>query len=269
MASGLPTVQVQHHHAHVAACAAENGIETNYLGVAWDGTGFGLDGTIWGGEFFVTSHGKFERIAHLRPFRLPGGEAAIRDCSGSAAGLIWETGGADSTGRIVDANTRAMLERRINAPLSSSVGRLFDAVAYLSGVAKRNRFEGQAAMCLERAIGSLRTSESYEIKSRNGIGDWAPLIEALLSDGQAGLDVARIAAKFHNALANWIVAVAHNTDARNVVLSGGVFQNAYLTARASVLLEEQGFRVFTHHQVPANDGGISLGQVVLTEQFEN
>ena len=269
LASGLPIVQVQHHHAHVAACAAENGIETDYLGVAWDGAGFGLDGTIWGGEFFVASQSRFERIAHLRQFRLPGGEAAMRDCSRSAASLMWKTCGADRAERVVDAGIRAMLERGINAPLSSSVGRLFDAVAFLSGVAGRNRFEGQAAMCLERAIGSIYTTESYEIENRNGIGDWVPLIEALLRDKQTGLDVSRIAAKFHNALANWIVAVAQTTDVRDVVLSGGVFQNAYLTARTSVLLEEHGFRAVTHHQVPANDGGLSLGQAVLAGQFQS
>jgi len=266
-ASGLPVVQVQHHHAHVAACAAENGIQTNYLGVAWDGTGFGLDGSIWGGESFVVRPKGFERIAHLRPFALPGGEAAIQDCSRPAASLVWETFGAGGAGSIVDANTRTMLERKINAPLTSSVGRLFDAVAYLSGVSERNHFEGQAAMCLERAIGDTRTRESYEIDIRNGVGDWASLIEALLSDRKAGIDVGRIAAKFHNALADWIVAVAHSAEVRNVVLSGGVFQNAYLTARTSELLEEHGFRVFTHHQVPANDGGISLGQAVLAGQF--
>ena len=162
-----------------------------------------------------------------------------------------------------------MLERGINAPLTSSVGRLFDAVACLTGVADRNGFEGQAAMCLERAIADIRTTESYKIDNQSGIGDWAPLIEALLSDQRAGLDVARIAAKFHNALANWILAVAQTADERTVVLSGGVFQNAYLTARATALLEEHGFRVFTHHQVPANDGGIALGQAVLAGKFES
>ena len=269
LASGLPIVQIQHHHAHVAACAADNGIETNYLGVAWDGTGLGLDGTIWGGEFFVASPDGFERIAHLRPFPLPGGEAAIRDCSRSAAGLIWETFGAESAGRAVDVGIRAMLERGINAPLTSSVGRLFDAVAFLTGVADRNGFEGQAAMCLERAIADIRTTESYKIDDQNGIGDWAPLNEALLSDQRAGLDVAYIAAKFHNALANWILAVAQIADERTVVLSGGVFQNAYLTARATALLEEHDFRVLTHHQVPANDGGIALGQAILAGKFES
>jgi len=123
-------------------------------------------------------------------------------------------------------------------------------------------------MCLESAIGHLRTSESYEIESQNGIGDWAPMIEELLSDKQAAVDVSRIAAKFHNALANWILTVAETTDVRDVVLSGGVFQNAYLTARTGMVLEERGFRVLTHHHVPPNDGGISLGQAVLAGQFE-
>ena len=268
LASGLPVVQVQHHNAHVAACAAENGVVTDYLGVAWDGAGYGVDGTIWGGEFFLASKHGFERIAHLRQFRLPGGEAAIRDCSRSAASLIWETRGAEGAGRVVSPGIRAMLERGIHSPLTSSVGRLFDAVAYLSGVADRNRFEGQAAMCLERAIGGIRSTESYEIASQSGIGDWASLIEALQSDVKAGASAGLIAAKFHNALANWILAVAQTTDVCNVVLSGGVFQNTYLAERTTMLLETHGFRAFTHHQVPANDGGISLGQAVLAGKFE-
>jgi hydrogenase maturation protein HypF len=266
LASGLPVLRVQHHTAHVAACAAENGLATNYLGVAWDGAGLGRDQTIWGGEFFVASPSGFERIAHLLPFRLPGGEAAMRDCSRSAASLMWETCGTGAAERIGGPGICAMLQRGINAPLTSSVGRLFDAVAYLSGVANRNRFEGQAAMCLECAVDHHPTDESYVIESINGVGDWGPMIQTILSEKQAGVDVSRIAAKFHNALANWIVAVALLTKIRDVVLSGGVFQNAYLTARTSVLLERQGFRVFTHHQVPANDGGLSLGQAVIAGQ---
>lgn len=267
LASGLPVVHVQHHHAHVAACAAENGIETNYLGVAWDGTGLGLDQTIWGGEFFVASRSGFERVTHLKPFHLPGGEAAIRDCSRSAASLVWETCGAEAAERVGGAAICVMLERGINAPRTSSIGRLFDAVACLSGVADRNRFEGHAAMCLEFAVSDTPTNESYEIETINGIGDWRPMIQTMLSDKQMGLDAARIAAKFHNALANWIVTVALSTDVRHVVLSGGVFQNGYLTARAIELLEKHGFLVFTHHQVPTNDGGISLGQAVLAGRF--
>ena len=269
LASGLRAVQIQHHHAHVAACAAENAIESDYLGVAWDGTGLGLDGTVWGGEFFLVHHGHFDRIAHLRPFRLPGGEAAIRDCSRPAAGLVWEAFGATAADVIAGPLVRSMLAGQVNAPLTSSVGRLFDAAAYLSGAAQRNCFEGQAAMCLERAIGKEDSGEAYRIENHDGVGDWAPLIEAIMRDRRANIDTGQISVRFHNALANWILEVARQAGTRDVVLSGGVFQNAYLTERASAGLEESGFRVLTHHQVPCNDGGIALGQAVLTRLFAN
>ncbi len=261
--SGLPVKPVQHHQAHVAACAAENGIDTGYLGVSWDGTGLGLDGSIWGGEFFLVRENKFERIAHLRPFHLPGGEAAMRDCSRPAASLVWEVLGGDRARSMFGNSICAVLERQVNSPLTSSVGRLFDAAAHLCGVAARNRFEGQAAMYLEAAIGRLVVEDRYEIESSNGIGDWGSLIEALLADRERGLDASHIAAKFHNALAYWIVQIAQTAGVRDVVLSGGVFQNAYLSERTSAFLEERGYRASTHHQVPANDGGIALGQAVL------
>ena len=266
--AGLPLVQVQHHHAHIASCAAENGLETDYLGVAWDGAGLGLDGTIWGGEFFLAGPRGLERIAHLRHFSLPGNEAAMRDCSRPAAGLLWESLDAESARHAIAPGIVAMLEHGIQAPKSSSVGRLFDGVACLAGVATRNLFEGQAAMCLESAAGRAQTDECYEIACTDGIGDWAPMIKQLLVDKQANLDIAVIAAKFHNALANWIVAIARTAGVSDVVLSGGVFQNAYLTRRSSLLLEAAGFRVLTHHQVPANDGGLALGQAVLAGQFQ-
>jgi hydrogenase maturation protein HypF len=255
-ASGQPVVKVQHHHAHVAACAAENGLDTPYLGVAWDGTGYGLDGTIWGGEFFLAERGHFERIAHLRPFRLPGGEAAIREGWRSAASLLWETAGAEALANPVITR---MLERGINSPTTTSVGRLFDAVSAIAGVARESRFEGQAAMLLERAIGDLDTAESYPFTG----GDWAPLVDAVRRDAAAGVPRNLIAARFHNALAGWIVEVAVMAALRDVVLSGGVFQNAYLVERTAARLEERGFRVHTHQRVPPNDGGIALGQAVL------
>jgi hydrogenase maturation protein HypF len=262
-ASGLPMISVQHHHAHVAACAAENHVEGDYLGVAWDGTGYGLDGTIWGGEFFLAREGKFDRIAHLRSFRLPGGEAAIRDCTLPAASLLFEIFGAAQAEAAAGATIRSMLERRINAPLTTSVGRLFDAVAALAGITERNRFESQAPMCMERAIGGVRSRESYRIETCSGVGDWAPLIEAVVKDRRANIDAALMSVRFHNALANWILEVALQAGVGNVVLSGGVFQNAYLTQRASALLEDRGFHIYTHRQVPPNDGGIALGQAVL------
>jgi hydrogenase maturation protein HypF len=257
LASGLPVIRVQHHQAHAAACAAENDIRGPYLGVSWDGTGYGLDGTIWGGEFFLVEDGRFERVAHLRPFQLPGGEAAIREGWRSEASLLYEAFGPDA---VPHAVIRRMLERGVNAPLTSSVGRLFDAVASMAGVSCESRFEGQAAMLLERAIGGVNIEESYPLPET---GDWAPLVEAIRNDLAAQVAQATIAARFHNALANWIVAVAVRSGVKQVALSGGVFQNGYLVERAAALLERRGFRVYTHQRVPANDGGIALGQAAM------
>jgi hydrogenase maturation protein HypF len=262
-AFGLPWEQVQHHQAHVASCAADNGITGSYLGVAWDGAGLGTDGTIWGSEFFICDQSRFERIASLQPFALPGGEAAMRECARPAAGVLWKTLGSVRARRSVQPQIAAMLEYKINSPMSSSMGRLFDAVAYLAGAAQHNHFEGQAAMLLEKAIGSLQTDEAYPLPHAHERGAWSSLVEAVLADRTAGVDVAMISAKFHNALANWILAVARTTTISRVVLSGGVFQNAYLVRRCRRLLEGAGFEVFTHRQVPANDGGLALGQAVL------
>jgi len=289
--SGLPVIRVQHHQAHVAACAAENDVEGPYLGVSWDGTGYGLDGTIWGGEFFCVENNQYERVAHLRPFGLPGGDAAVREGWRSAASLLFESEkhgipglatsarpGAppDNQDQVTKngvphvsrglrdvgsraAQVRTMLERGINVVPTTSVGRLFDAVASITGLAQQNRFEGQAAMLLENEIGSLRTEEAYPLAS----GDWAPLIADVLRDKRDGLPSSRIAARFHNALVNWIVEVAENSELKQIVLSGGVFQNRYLTERTAAMLESRGFVVHTHRQVPPNDGGIALGQVVM------
>ena len=288
--SGLPIIRVQHHQAHVAACAAENNIEGPYLGVSWDGTGYGLDAAIWGGEFFRVEIGKYERVAHLRPFNLPGGDVAVREGWRSAASLLFELEkqgipglaktarpgapplqNTNSNGGVPhlspslrdvgtpDAKVQQMLERGINVVPTTSVGRLFDAVASIVGLAQQNRFEGQAAMLLENEIGSLRTEEAYPLES----GDWAPLIVHVLRDKREGVPIARIAARFHNALVNWIVEVAVKSGLKQIVLSGGVFQNRYLTERAAAVLESRGFGVHTHRQVPPNDGGIALGQVVM------
>jgi len=275
--SGLPLLRVQHHQAHVAACAAENGVEGPYLGVSWDGTGYGLDGAIWGGEFFRAGRNHFDRIAHLRPFQLPGGDAAVREGWRSALSLLSELKMTQENESGVphfspqsrevgttnlDANrdrVLQMLEKKINVVPTTSIGRLFDAVASITGIAHQNRFEGQAAMLLENEIGSLRTEEAYPLPD----GDWALLIEAVVADLQAGRAIPSIAAKFHNALVEWILAVAAKADLKNVVLSGGVFQNRYLTERAAEKLEQKGFIVHTHRQVPPNDGGIALGQAVM------
>jgi hydrogenase maturation protein HypF len=155
-----------------------------------------------------------------------------------------------------------MLERGINVVPTSSVGRFFDAVASIAGIAHQNRFEGQAAMLLENEIGTLRTEEAYPLSS----GDWAPLVSGVMQDSRAGVPFPRIAARFHNALVTWIVEVAEHVKEKQIVLSGGVFQNRYLTERAAAVLESRGFVVHTHRQVPPNDGGIALGQAVIASR---
>jgi hydrogenase maturation protein HypF len=272
--SGLPLIRLQHHQAHVAACAAENNVLGPHLGVSWDGTGYGLDGAIWGGEFFRVEGNQFERIAHLRSFGLPGGDAAVREGWRSAASLIFQVSevtepepgnpGVEpkSPGkpRLDVSKVHYMLEHGINVVPTTSVGRLFDAVASITGTAQQNRFEGQAAMLLENEIGVLRTEEAYALTG----GDWGPLIMAVMDDKRAGVATALIAARFHNALVDWILEVATQAGQKQVVLSGGVFQNRYLTERAAAALESHGFDVYTHHRVPPNDGGIALGQAVMS-----
>jgi hydrogenase maturation protein HypF len=257
---GLPVVAIQHHQAHAASCAAENDLRGDYLGVSWDGTGYGTDGSVWGGEFFLFHDGAFERVAHLRPFRLPGGAAAVKECWRVAASLLYETAGPEAVDHPV---IRKMLQHGVNSPLSTSVGRLFDAIAALAGVARVNLFEGQAAMQLERSIGRCSTSGCYPVIDRDGVGDWAPLVEQVMSDVRRGEPLEMISAKFHNGLAAWIVAVAQRVGAGQVALSGGVFQNSYLVERSVQELEKTGFRVATHQRVPTNDGGVALGQAVL------
>jgi hydrogenase maturation protein HypF len=271
--SGLPVIRAQHHQAHVVACAAENNVDGPYLGVSWDGTGYGLDGAIWGGEFFRVEDGQYERVAHLRPFHLSGGDAAVREGWRSAASLLLEVGRKTECGDIRprlsgERNSPAyldtskvydMLSRRIDTVPTTSIGRLFDAVASISGLAHQNRFEGQAAMLLENEIGALHTEEAYPL---NG-GDWVLLIDQVLKDKREGVSVSMIAARFHNALVNWIVEVATKIGEKQIVLSGGVFQNRYLTERAVAVLESRGYTVYTHQKVPPNDGGIALGQAVM------
>jgi hydrogenase maturation protein HypF len=268
--SGLPVIRVQHHQAHVAACAAENNVQGSYLGVSWDGTGYGLDGAIWGGEFFRVENLRYERIAHLRPFGLPGGDAAVREGWRSAASLLFAALGPESLkldlikpsgkSRMEPSTIQHMLQRGINVASTTSVGRLFDAVACLCGIASESRFEGQAAMLLENEIGALRIEEAYPLID----GDWGALISAVVEDKRAGISVSKIAARFHNALVAWIVEVARQAGEKQIVLSGGVLQNRYLTERAAVVLESRGFTVHTHRQVPPNDGGIALGQAVMS-----
>jgi len=255
--SGLRCIAVQHHHAHLAACLAENGCAGPALGVVWDGTGYGPDGTIWGGEFLVGTAAGFRRVAHLRPFRLPGGDAAVREPRRSALALLHELGE-----KIEPEVLRRMIESGIHAPLTTSAGRLFDGVAALVGPWQRTSFEGQAAMGLEHLV-DLSVGDAYPLEVVGEELDWRPLVRALLDDRRHGAAPGAMAARFHNALVEGIVAVARAVGEPAVALSGGCFQNRVLVERAAARLAAAGFRVLLHRHVPPNDGGLSLGQVAV------
>jgi hydrogenase maturation protein HypF len=267
-------ISVQHHWAHVAACMAENQIGAPTLGVVWDGTGYGLDGTIWGGEFLLAnSDGSFERVAHFRQFRLPGGDRAIKEPRRSALGLLYEIFG-ENVWDVLQQNLDfseteksmlvKMLEKQINAPLTSSAGRLFDAVASLTGLRQRASFEGQAAMELEFARQlDVRDAYPFRIEETQPMKvDWGPMIRQLLADVGRNESSDVISAKFHNALAEMIVAVTKKIGEQNVLLTGGCFQNRYLTERAVAGLREEKFTPYWHQRIPPNDGGIALGQCI-------
>lgn len=266
-----PKVAVQHHYAHVLACMLENEIHTPVLGVCWDGMGYGMDGTIWGGEWLLVNDTDYERVAHLRLFQLPGGEQAIREPRRSALGLLYEiyadaavemTPVTDFTS--IERNVlNAMLSRGLNAPMTSSMGRLFDGVASLLGLRQQVSFEGQAAMTLEFAIGETASEESYDfVYDRAGVVDWEPLVRDILRDLNNKRPLSEIAVKFHNTLVEMIVAVAAHVGEQHVVLTGGCFQNKYLSERAIQRLRQTGFVPYWHRQIPPNDGGIAPGQVV-------
>jgi hydrogenase maturation protein HypF len=338
---GVPLVRVQHHQAHVAACMAEHGLQGPVLGFSWDGTGYGLDGTVWGGEALWCDGAEYSRVAHLRTFALPGGDAAVREPRRSALGLLFEMLGPQAADYAAQwfasrelTALMSMLAGQVNSPRTSSMGRLFDAVAVLCGLPPVISFEGQAAMALEYAadehehiaypmpiVGNMRvpllgTSSAatptpakhclfpgVAQKSENCglVLDWEPLVRGVLADRAAGVPVSRISARFHNALADVAVAVAqvifghagnvpcgagvspasvqagrlhHNRVGQvgnlsynpAIVLSGGCFQNALLTARVHSRLSAAGFPVYTHHEVPPGDGGIALGQAFVALQ---
>jgi hydrogenase maturation protein HypF len=268
---GRPVVAVQHHFAHVLACLADNGLSGPALGVAWDGTGHGTDDTSWGGEFLRVADSGFERVAHFRTFRLPGGDRAAREPRRAALGVLHALFGAEAfTGRLTPGAfsdpelrlLRSALERGVNAPATSSAGRLFDAVASLVGLRQFATFEGQAAAELEWVAEQVETDEAYPFTLDGRIIDWGPAVRALVADLGRSTSVGRIAARFHNTLIEIIVAVARKVGERRVALTGGCFQNVYLLTRAVARLRVEGFEPLWHRQVPPNDGGIALGQAV-------
>jgi hydrogenase maturation protein HypF len=279
---GLPRITVQHHHAHLASCLADNDSRERALGVIWDGTGYGPDGTVWGGEFLLGDAAGFERVAWLRPFRLLGGEAAVREPRRAATAVLAESlerghGEREVWGRedlppiatLTHAERRTferMLDTGFRSPITTSVGRLFDAIASLLDIRQRASFEGQAAMQLEYvADPDVRDAYPVEVTDSSSalVLDWRPIVRAALEDSGRGVDRGVISARFHNGLVGAIVEVAGAIAEPTVALSGGCFQNRLLTERARERLMDAGFRVLVHRRVPANDGGISLGQVAV------
>jgi hydrogenase maturation protein HypF len=307
--SGIRLVPVQHHHAHIASCLADNGLESPVIGVAFDGTGMGVDGNIWGGEFLVVDYHNFRRAGHLEYLPLPGGAAAIKKPRRTAIGYILTLLGENALNAVIASEAKQsqlasigqvtqvevevikrQIERKINSPLSSSMGRLFDAISALLGVRGEIDYEGQAAVELEmaalasygeepssviarsvsdEAISGNNESYPYHIVEDEGIRivRLRDLLSAVIEDLHRGISKGRIAVKFHNTVAQMINEMCHliadETGITQVALSGGVFQNRLLLRKAVSLLESSGFQVFTHWQVPCNDGGISLGQAVI------
>ncbi len=276
---GIELVPVQHHHAHMASCMAENGLTDPVIGVTFDGTGYGTDGAVWGGEFLVGDGGGFRRGAQLRYVGLPGGDRAIREPWRMAFSHLLDAGCEcpSLTGRRDPAELRTvetMLRRRLNSPETSSMGRLFDAVASLAGLRDAVSYEGQAAVELERLATAATPDGAYPFDLTEPadpaaplVVDVRPLIRAVVEDVAAGTRAAQIARRFHAAVVGLTVAVCGRlrdaTGLEDVVLSGGVFLNALLTSETAAALRAAGFRVHRHTKVPPNDGGLSLGQGMI------
>jgi hydrogenase maturation protein HypF len=272
----VPAIGVQHHHAHIAACMTEHALSSDQrrIGVAFDGTGYGEDGAVWGGEFLWADYEAYDRPYHLRYVPLPGGDAAVKQPWRLALAWLMEVGmpwdpalppvqASDDEAR---RTLRGMLEQQINTPLTSSIGRLFDAVAALIGLRQVVNYEAQAAMELE-AIVDPDEKSGYEFDIKENVLDPAPVIHAIVGDIRADAQPVRVAAKFHNGLANAVLKVCQNMSeaygSSEVILSGGVWQNMVLLNRSWDLLERAGFDVYVHRLVPANDGGLSLGQAAV------
>jgi len=277
----LPSIAVQHHHAHIASCMAENHLRGKVIGVAFDGTGYGGDGQIWGGEFMVADYVGFERRAHFRYVPLAGGDTAVRQAWRPALSWLREAFGNNLPADLPvfrDVPEKQvvlvgrMLDRKLNTVMTSSCGRLFDAVAALIGIRNNATFEGQAAIELEVAtVPGIEDSYPFEIDAGDPARiDFRETIRAIVADLRltpAGV----IASRFHNTIAAVVAEVCRRIRDRDglqrVCLSGGTFQNIYLVERASRLLQHAGFEVFLHSVVPPNDGGISLGQAVIANEI--
>jgi len=263
----IPLIKVQHHYAHILSCMAERGIKGKVLGIAWDGTGYGDDGTLWGGEFMLCDYQGYERIFYMKPFRLIGGEKAVKEPRRVALSLLFELYEKDvfdiplPTVRSFKKSELTTLytawSKGINSPYSSSVGRLFDAVASLLNIRQTISYEGQAAMMLEDLYDPyVKDHYPYLIEEKHI--DWKPTVLAIIEDREKE----KIPSRFINTLAKICLDVSIRLNVEQVCLSGGVMQNDPLVGKIKELLSDRGFKVYTHQKVPANDGGLCLGQAV-------
>jgi hydrogenase maturation protein HypF len=281
-----PSIAVQHHHAHIASCMAENGISDKVIGVAFDGAGYGVDGQVWGGEFMLCDFHGFRRCAHLRYVALPGGDLAARQGWRMAAAHLYDALGPDfrrldlPCWSVASPSVWKLIERLIERPpiLTSSCGRLFDAVSAICGISQESGYEGESAMLLEAAIpGSspFFSSDLYPIPADPQTDPWTidtrPMLRQIAAEIATGRHARMVARCFHDSVAYMIEAVCSRLRERNgvdkVCLSGGAFQNVTLLSATAALLRRSGFELFLHSQVPPNDGGLSLGQAVIAAAF--
>ena len=265
---GLPVIQVQHHHAHMASCMADNGLEGPVIGLVWDGTGYGSDGTIWGGECLIGDYQGFRRFGSIRPIPLPGGDRAVKETERVAFSLLYRAD-CDVSGIKNGSMYAQMLEKGLNCPLSSGMGRLFDGAAAILGIKKLCSYEGQGAVLLEAA--ALEDEGEYPVawEGEPLRFDWRPMIRAMVGDREQGTETGRIAARFMNTLVRMgteqCAAARRESGINDVVLSGGSFQNMYIMKRLPKALEKLGFRVWHHRRVSTNDEGIALGQLMIAQ----
>ncbi|MGM0381623.1 MAG: carbamoyltransferase HypF [bacterium] len=279
----LENISVQHHHAHAVSCMVDNqlNLQERVLAVCWDGTGYGRDGTIWGGEFLQVTGGDFSRIAHLRQFNLPGSDRAVMEPRRSLLGILFETGElAERT--VVDElslfdknefeTVVKALESNINSPRTSSMGRLFDAFSALVGLAPVVDYSGQAPAELEKLARNFQvdnkgitTGFNFEIHARENklVVDWAPVFKSAVDKINNGMGKTRLAYEFHQALGDLIVEIARRQKLENVILTGGCFQNKLLTELSLAKLRRADFTPYIHKTIPPNDGGIAAGQLAV------
>ena len=268
---GIPLLRVQHHHAHMAACMADNSLEGDCLGLVWDGTGYGSDGAIWGGELLAGGYEGFRRVGSVRPVPLAGGDAAIDEIWRVGAAMLSGAGcGTELFSRETGYETvLRMLATGTNSPLSSGMGRLFDGVCAILGIRRRASYEGQGAVLLEAAADTRETGEyPFSFYDAQGVltRDWRDMMRALVSDGAgAGVRAARFMNTLISAAAEQLRRVSKETGLGRVVLSGGVFQNMYIMNRLPERLRRMGLEVYTHSRVSCSDEGLSLGQLMILE----